>query len=176
MSSQFALPSAYTLLYLVNSVTWVLVTCFPVTLEHLSWFLSFWLYCTHVLIKCLYLVCSCYWYWLHATFGCCYLSSRQANINYIVISGPKIYVRYSDYISPEPCASAVILEFLLDVSSWATPFHCQRALAKSSLPRDSWDWEYHVPLSTCDRKSCCFFKCMLLRAYLKYLKKEKVGS
>lgn len=94
MSCHFAIPSVYTLLYLVNFVTWVLRTCFPVTPEHQSLFLSFWLYCSHVLIKCLYLVWSCYWYRLHATSACFHLSSKQANINYTLISGPKISVRY----------------------------------------------------------------------------------
>lgn len=36
----------------------------------------------------------------------------------------------------------------------------------------SWDWAYHVSLFTCDRKSCYFFRCMLLRTYLRYLKKK----
>lgn len=130
MSCQFAKPSAYTLLYLVNSYSWVLVTCFPVTHEHQSQFLSFWLYCPHVLIKCLYLACGCYWYWLHATFACFHLSSRQANINYFLITGLKIYVRYSTWTAfpQKPVLLQLVLESLIDVSTLIAPFRCQRVL------------------------------------------------
>lgn len=114
-------------------------------------------------------MCGSYWYWLHAGFACFHLSSRQASINYFLISGLNIYVRYS----------TLGLHFhrsLCFCSDLGVPHRSEFFDSPLPLPESSslcsWDWAYHVSLFTCDRKSCYFFRCMLLRTYLRYLKKK----